>query len=198
MSVANSAALPHFPRGDDVDPESGFLLEEASMGIARIFPPTEGELDEALEAAQRSYLSMGVTQVHDMTLPGHLRALDRADARGFKQRRLDLRRAIERSELRLHYQPLVDLETRRIVGMEALLRWMHPVRGLVSPLSFIPLAEETGLILPIGRWVLETACAQVRDWQRRIPGEGRTQPECPGGRAIGETLEKATAPGIGR
>jgi EAL domain-containing protein (putative c-di-GMP-specific phosphodiesterase class I) len=81
----------------------------------------------------------------------------------------DLRRGIERDELRLHYQPLIDLATDRIVGFEALVRWEHPVRGLMPPLSFVPLAEETGLILPLGRWVLEVACRQAQAWRNARP-----------------------------
>ncbi len=81
----------------------------------------------------------------------------------------DLRRAIQREELELHYQPVIKLSDGSIVALEALLRWNHPDRGLVGPIGFIPVAEESRLIVPIGRWVIEQACRQAAAWQQLNP-----------------------------
>ena len=82
----------------------------------------------------------------------------------------DLRRALEHGEFTLHYQPLIDLAAGRISGAEALLRWPQPDQRLMSPAEFIPIAEDTGLIIPLGEWVLLEACAQAQAWQARHPG----------------------------
>jgi EAL domain-containing protein (putative c-di-GMP-specific phosphodiesterase class I) len=81
----------------------------------------------------------------------------------------DLRRAVEREEFVLHYQPIVDFGSQEVWGVEALVRWKHPERGILHPAEFVALAEETGLIVPIGRWVLNEACQRTMGWQQRFP-----------------------------
>ena len=129
--------------------------------------------------------SMGYEQPEDMLRDADT-AMYRAKARGAKchevfdknmhsqvasrlQLESELRRAIERQEFFLVYQPIVDLDSQRLAGFEALVRWKHPERGFVSPAQFIPLAEETGLIIQIGHWVLQEACRQTREWQELYP-----------------------------
>lgn len=84
----------------------------------------------------------------------------------------ELREALAKGQLVLHYQPIVNVDTRALEGFEALVRWNHPIRGIVPPAKFIPLAEETGIILPLGRWVIAEACRQLGRWQKGIPGAG--------------------------
>ncbi|MCG5516580.1 MULTISPECIES: bifunctional diguanylate cyclase/phosphodiesterase [unclassified Ectothiorhodospira] len=132
-----------------------------SIGIAR-FPQDGREQDQLLQhsdaAMHHAKQAGGNTYAHytqDLTDYARDRVLLAAD----------LRQALERNELVLHYQPQVDLISGVVVGLEALVRWEHPTRGMISPGRFIPMAEDTGLILPLGRWVLRQACVQARAWQ---------------------------------
>ncbi len=100
---------------------------------------------------------------------GKVRFFDEVTRRAARHRvriESDLAHALERDELILHYQPIVDMRSRRIVGVEALLRWNHPERGLLAPAEFLEPAERTGLIVPIGQWVIATACRTVAGWNR--------------------------------
>jgi diguanylate cyclase (GGDEF)-like protein/PAS domain S-box-containing protein len=103
---------------------------------------------------------------------GHVELFDAGMRTGLRERTVlegELRQALERGELRLVYQPVVSLAKTEVIGVEALLRWQHPERGLLEPAAFLQVAQDSGLIVPIGAWAIENACRQLRDWRRARP-----------------------------
>ncbi len=139
----------------------------ASIGIAVSADDTDADTmlrdaDAALYRAKEGGRNRAVVFDEDM----HLQASARLDAE------LGLRRALDNGELRLHYQPVVGIADGAPVGFEALVRWNHPERGVVGPAEFLAVAEETGLILPLGIWVLEEAVRQIQRWRDEVPGGG--------------------------
>jgi len=155
--IAGVFARPFVLDGDEhfITTSIGISLAEGGERAEDLLRDADAAMHRAKERGRARY------ELFDEALRG--RALSRLRVEN------DLRRALERDELTLHYQPLISLRDREMVSVEALVRWDHPERGRISPVDFIPVAEENGLIEPIGRWVLDHACRQAAEWYRRRP-----------------------------
>jgi diguanylate cyclase (GGDEF)-like protein/PAS domain S-box-containing protein len=158
------------------------LFVHASVGVA-VTTSRKQTADELLRNADVSMYtakSNGKNRIEVFEPSMHTAALTRLAIKG------DLERALERGEFFVLYQPIINLETQDVVGVEALLRWRHTERGVVGPVEFIPVAEETGLIVELGGWVLEQACRQARAWDAVAPGRPMTMSVNVSGRQVTE------------
>jgi diguanylate cyclase (GGDEF)-like protein/PAS domain S-box-containing protein len=154
QKILGTLALPF-----DLEGTEAYIT--ASIGIS-VFPADGEDAETLLKNAD-----MAMYRAKEMTRNAYCFFTAEMNRRSVAKLQLntDLRRAIERREFVLHYQPKVDLREGRLLGVETLLRWNHPQRGTVQPEEFIPALEDSGLILPVGEWVLQEACAQLRRWQ---------------------------------
>jgi diguanylate cyclase (GGDEF)-like protein/PAS domain S-box-containing protein len=144
------------------------LFAHASIGISIATAPGAAAEDLLRQADVAMYVAKGEGK-NRHRLFDHAMHQDVVERMALQS---ELTRAVERYQLILHYQPVVALDTGRLTGVEALVRWQHPERGLVPPGSFIPLAEQTGLIVSLGRWVLQAACRQLHQWEQAGLGGG--------------------------
>ncbi len=156
--IRQELSLPFLVSGHEV-------FTSASIGIAASDPRYDRPVEMLRDADTAMYRAKALGKAHYVIFDQamHTSVVTRL------RLETDLRRAIERNEFWVAYQPIVELDTARIAGFEALVRWQHPERGLVSPADFISAAEETGLIIPLDLWVIREACRQVRAWQTDFP-----------------------------
>ncbi|HEX2781158.1 MAG TPA: bifunctional diguanylate cyclase/phosphodiesterase [Gemmatimonadaceae bacterium] len=148
-----------------VETSEGEVFTSASIGIVL----SSSGLDAPQRLLQQAGIAMSRAKSAGRARYEMFDGVMHAKALARLRMETDLRHALERNEFELYYQPLVTLGSGRITELEALIRWRHPRRGIVPPLDFIPVAEDTGLIVPIGSWVLAKACADMREWQQRFP-----------------------------
>jgi diguanylate cyclase (GGDEF)-like protein len=150
---------------EPIDLEGTETITSASIGImmntSGYNAPDEYLRDADIAMYRAKARGKARYEIFDQTMRDYIMSRLELDA--------DLRSAIERQELTLYYQPVINLADQKIVGFESLLRWFHPEKGTISPNVFIPIAEETGLILPLGDWVLQKATKQLSMWQSEIP-----------------------------
>jgi diguanylate cyclase (GGDEF)-like protein len=146
----------------DLDRNSQFVSSSIGIALSSTYERPDDILRDADIAMYRAKEN-GKARYEMFDQLMHARAVSRL------QLESDLRQAVEQKEFAVYYQPIMALKTGRLAGFEALVRWNHPRRGIVSPGDFVPVAEETGLIVPIGQWVLEEACKKVREWQMQSP-----------------------------
>ena len=165
------------------------IITDISIGIS-LSPDDGTEPDELLKNADMALYGAkadgrGTYRFFELEMDARMKA--RRDLE------MDLRKALVHKEFELHYQPLVNLQTNEITAFEALLRWKHPTRGMISPADFIPIAEETGLIIPLGEWVLKTACKETVNWPDHVKVAVNLSPTQLTNRNLVDVVKKALA-----